>query len=94
MYYDVVIQVEPKKKALREAGETLAAANEKLTAVNALVADLESKLAILVADLDKALADKVPIVVFDGRPLKNRHSVQEVGPTHPGFDGRGRRLVL
>lgn len=58
MYYDVVVTVEPKKKALREATETLEAANTKLAEVNALVADLEAKLAVLIADLDKALAEK------------------------------------
>ena len=47
MYYEVVVTVEPKKRALREATETLNAANEKLTAVKALVADLEAKLATL-----------------------------------------------
>merc|ERR1711959_159168 len=58
MYYDVVIQVEPKKQALREAMETLDAANTKLAQVKALVAELEAKLAILIADFDKAMAEK------------------------------------
>merc|ERR1719409_2279606 len=38
MYYDVVVQVEPKKQALREATETLEAANNKKAEVDALVA--------------------------------------------------------
>lgn len=33
MYYDVVVQVEPKRNALREATETLNAANTKLAEV-------------------------------------------------------------
>merc|ERR1719405_159463 len=41
MYYDVVVQVEPKRLALKEATETLSAAQEKLSNAKALVADLE-----------------------------------------------------
>jgi len=58
MYYDVVVQVEPKKQALREATETLNAANEKKAQVDALVAELEKKLARLMAEFDKAMAEK------------------------------------
>merc|ERR1719253_1712790 len=58
MYYDVVIQVEPKKQALREATETLEAANKKKAEVDALVADLEAKLAKLMKEFDKAMAEK------------------------------------
>ena len=36
MYYDVVVQVEPKRNALREATETLNAANTKLAEVQVL----------------------------------------------------------
>ena len=58
MYYNVVTQVEPKKKALREAMETLNNANEKLKSVKALVADLEEKLAKLMSEFDAAMAEK------------------------------------
>jgi dynein heavy chain len=58
MYYDVVIQVEPKKQALREATETLEAANTKKAEVDALVAGLEAKLAKLMKEFDKAMAEK------------------------------------
>merc|ERR1712139_263120 len=58
MYYDVVIQVEPKKQALREATETLNAANIRLAEVKALVKELEDKLSVLVAEFDKAMAEK------------------------------------
>merc|ERR1719326_1122993 len=44
MYYDVVIQVEPKRQALREATETLDNANSQLAEVKALVSELEKKL--------------------------------------------------
>ena len=58
MYYDVVTTVEPKKKALREANETLNEASTKLAAVNALVAELTAQLSKLMSELDKAMADK------------------------------------
>merc|ERR1719356_570193 len=58
LYYDVVVQVEPKRQALREATETLNNANEKLAQVKALVAELEAKLAKLMAEFDKAMAEK------------------------------------
>lgn len=67
MYYDVVIQVEPKKQALREATETLNAANTKLAEVNALVADLESKLGKLVAAFDKAMKEKDEVMAEAAR---------------------------
>lgn len=58
MYYDVVTQVEPKRQALREASETLEAANTKLAEVKALVADLQAKLAKLMSEFDKAMKEK------------------------------------
>jgi len=58
MYFDVVITVEPKKIALKEATETLSAANLKLAEVQALVADLEAKLAKLVAEFETAIEEK------------------------------------
>ena len=47
MYYDVVVQVEPKRNALREATDTLNAANTKPAEVKELVQTLESNLAAL-----------------------------------------------
>merc|ERR1719281_1889516 len=58
MYYDVVIQVEPKKQALREATETLQNANTRLGEVKQLVKELEAKLAKLIAEFDMAMAEK------------------------------------
>jgi dynein heavy chain len=58
MYYDVVIQVEPKRQALREANETLEAANTKKAQCDALVADLQAKLAKLMKEFDAAMAEK------------------------------------
>jgi len=58
MYYEVVVTVEPKRKALAEANDQLAAANEQLAQVMALVADLESKLAVLTKELNEADAQK------------------------------------
>jgi dynein heavy chain len=57
-YYDVVESVEPKRNAVKEAEEQLAAANAKKAEVDALVADLNAKLAILMADFDKAMNEK------------------------------------
>merc|ERR1719359_2756711 len=58
MYYDVVIQVEPKRNALREATETLKAAEEKLNAAKTLVAELEVKLAALMKEFDAVIKEK------------------------------------
>jgi dynein heavy chain len=49
MYYDVVVSVEPKKLAVKEAQETLAAANQKKAEVDTLVAKLNAELAELMA---------------------------------------------
>merc|ERR1719421_1244159 len=58
MYYDVVVQVEPKRQALKEATETLAAAQEKLSNAKALVAELEVKLAALMKEFDAVIKEK------------------------------------
>ena len=58
MYYDVVVTVEPKRRALAQANDQLEAANSQLQGVQALVADLESKLATLTADLNAANLEK------------------------------------
>jgi dynein heavy chain len=62
MYYDVVIQVEPKRQALREATETLNNANIRLGEVKALVQELEAKLAKLMAAFDKAMKEKAAVM--------------------------------
>jgi dynein heavy chain len=58
MYYEVVVTVEPKRKALAEANDQLNAANSELAEVMAKVADLEAKLAKLTAELNQANAEK------------------------------------
>merc|ERR1719426_779748 len=58
MYYDVVVQVEPKRMALKEATETLDAAQLKLSNAKTLVAELEKKLAGLMAEFDKVMKEK------------------------------------
>mmetsp|Transcript_14602 Transcript_14602/g.45793 ORF Transcript_14602/g.45793 Transcript_14602/m.45793 type:complete len:4603 (+) Transcript_14602:85-13893(+) len=58
IYYDIVVTVEPKRKALAEANAQLEAANTKLAEVNALVKDLTEKLAVLTKELNEAMADK------------------------------------
>ncbi len=62
MYYDVVVTVEPKKKALREAKETLHNANTKLIEVKGLVQELEAKLSVLMTSFEKAMADKEAVL--------------------------------
>ena len=47
VYYDVFVSVEPKKLKVAQAKEELAAANSKKEAMEAMVADLTAKLAIL-----------------------------------------------
>jgi dynein heavy chain len=58
MYYDVVVQVEPKRQALREATETLQNAETKLNAAKTLVAELEVKLAALMKEFDAVIKEK------------------------------------
>lgn len=57
-YYDIVVTVEPKRKALEEANTQLAEANAKLKAVMENVATLQEKLAKLTSDLDAANKSK------------------------------------
>ncbi|KAL3663603.1 hypothetical protein V7S43_011489 [Phytophthora oleae] len=52
-YYDAIVVVEPKKRALEEANEKLRVANERLDLVNQKVAALEEKLATLTEEFDK-----------------------------------------
>ena len=70
-YYDIVVTVEPKRKALKQAEDDLEAANTKLAEVNSHVADLESKLAVLVADFNKVVAEK-NAVVTEGERLQTK----------------------
>eukprot|EP00953_Heterococcus_sp_UTEX-ZZ885_P032394 16926-Heterococcus_DN1.PRE.1 len=57
-YHDIVITVEPKRKALAEANEQLLSANARLTEVQTMVAELEAKLAKLTSEFDAANAEK------------------------------------
>jgi dynein heavy chain len=57
-YYDVFVSVEPKKAAVAEAKATLAAANEKKGQVDALVADLNAKLQILLDQFNIVMKEK------------------------------------
>lgn len=58
LYYEVVVTVEPKRKALAEANEQLETANATLKTVMEKVAALEAKLATLTAELNAANAEK------------------------------------
>ncbi|KAG6962185.1 hypothetical protein JG688_00008722 [Phytophthora aleatoria] len=52
-YYDAIVVVEPKKRALEEANEKLRVANERLELVNQKVTALEEKLSTLTEEFDK-----------------------------------------
>jgi dynein heavy chain, axonemal len=58
MYYDVVVTVEPKRKALQEANDQLQAANTQLAEVQEKVRILEEKLAKLTSEFDAANKEK------------------------------------
>lgn len=58
LYYEVVVTVEPKRKALQEANDQLEAANTQLKQVMDQVAELEAKLAKLTTELNAANAEK------------------------------------
>ena len=62
LYYDVVVQVEPTKQALREATKTLNNANTKLAEVNKLAAELEAKLPNRIAEFDKEMKEHLRTV--------------------------------
>ena len=58
MYYDVVISVEPKKAAVAEMQLKLDEANEKKAKMEALVAELQAKLQVLLDQYDAAMKQK------------------------------------
>ena len=57
-YYEVVVTVEPKQKAVAEGQAKLAAANEKKAEVDALVAKLNAEVQVLIDQYDSAMAKK------------------------------------
>ncbi|KAF0682585.1 Aste57867_25292 [Aphanomyces stellatus] len=56
-YYDVLVTIEPKRKALQEITDKWTAANEKLSAVQSKVQTLQERLAKLTAAYDKTNED-------------------------------------
>ena len=62
IYYDIVSDVEPKRRALAEAEEKLSGANTKLAEVTELVSKLEAQLATLVAEFDEAVGKKEAVI--------------------------------
>ena len=58
MYYEIVVTVEPKRIALKEANEQLDAANTTLKTVMEMVAELEAKLEKLTNELNAANKEK------------------------------------
>merc|ERR1740138_126469 len=60
-YYDVIVTVEPKKKSLQEATDTLEQANARHEQVKELVRELEERLGALIAEFEKAMAEKTAV---------------------------------
>jgi dynein heavy chain len=58
IYYNVVVTVEPKKKAVAEGQGQLDAANAKKAEVDALVAKLNAEVGVLIAAYDEAMRKK------------------------------------
>ena len=58
-YYDIVLLVEPKRIALREANEKLSEANEQLEVVRSKVAELQAKLDELTIQFNAAEKDRL-----------------------------------
>ena len=75
-YYDIVVTVAPKRKALAQSQAELAEANTKLAEVNAYVADLEAKLAVLIEEYDKVITEKNRVVA-EGEKLNNKLSLAQ-----------------
>ena len=61
-YYDIVVTVEPKRKALAEANTQLLGANFKLEKIMIYVAELEEKLAKLTKELNEANTSKQEVM--------------------------------
>jgi dynein heavy chain len=57
-YYDVIVTIEPKKRSLQEATDTLDQANARHEHVQAEVKELEDMLGKLIADFDRAIGEK------------------------------------
>lgn len=58
IYYDVYVNVEPKRLAVEAAKKELAEANEQKAEVDALVAKLNAELDVLMASFNEAMATK------------------------------------
>merc|ERR1719230_2073944 len=78
IYYDIVSDVEPKKRMLAEAQETLAAANTKLAEVTQKVADLNAKLAELEAEFTRVMKEKDDTVNEAQRMAKKLEMAQRL----------------
>jgi dynein heavy chain len=58
-YYDIVLQVEPKRMALRAMNEQLESANTQLETVQARVKDLQEKLDVLTTQYNEAESSRI-----------------------------------
>jgi len=78
IYYDIVSDVEPKKRMLAEALETLAAANTRLAEVTQQVKDLNEKLANLEAEFAAVMKEKEDTVADAERMAKKLEMAQRL----------------
>ena len=58
-FFEVFCDVEPKRKALAQANNDLATAQEKLSKIKAKLKELDDNLAELTAKFEKATSDKL-----------------------------------
>ena len=78
IYFDVVSEVEPKKRMLAAAEQQLDEANTKLGAVNKLVEELNAKLAALNEEFDRVMKEKDETVAESARMAKKLEMAQRL----------------
>jgi len=78
VYYDIVSDVEPKKRMLAEALEQLAGANTKLKEVTEQVASLEAMLAKLESEFEQVMREKEATVAEAEKMKKKMEMAQRL----------------
>jgi len=78
IYYDIVSDVEPKKRMLAEAQLQLATASAKLTAVVKRVTELEAKLAELEAEFHRVTTEKEESIASAAKMKKKLEMAQRL----------------
>jgi dynein heavy chain len=78
IYFDIVSDVEPKKRMLAAAELQLDGANTKLAAVNQQVLELNAKLAELNSEFDRVMKEKDETVAESNRMAKKLEMAQRL----------------